>query len=64
MKDNESQIDKFRRAARELGCDDDEDRFKETIRRIARPQGKKEAPITRPGPGGRRRLGEETKKEI
>ena len=41
--DTKSQIDKFRRAARELECDDDEDRFKETIRRIAQPQGKKGA---------------------
>ena len=38
MKTNvESQIDKFRRAARELECDDDEDHFDEMARRIVRP---------------------------
>ncbi len=52
------QIDKFRHAARELECDDDEGRFKETVRRIARPQGKKKAPAARPGPSGHR-LGNE-----
>ena len=36
-----SQVDKFKDAARELECDDDEDRFAKRLGKIARP--KKEA---------------------
>lgn len=35
MLDKKQQIDKFKQAARELECDDDDQKFKERIRRIA-----------------------------
>ena len=31
-----SQIDRFREAARELGCDESEERFKDALRKIAK----------------------------
>ena len=31
----ESQSERFKQAARELGCDDDPERFKETVRKLA-----------------------------
>jgi len=39
---DERQVDKFREAARELETDDDEARFDEKLRRIAKPSQKKE----------------------
>lgn len=33
---SKSQLDKFKEAARELECDDDEDRFKERLGRIVK----------------------------
>ena len=39
------QIDKFREAARELGCDESEERFDETLKRIAKaPKREAEKP--------------------
>lgn len=43
------QIDKFREAARQLGTDDDPERFKETVRKMAKakpaePMGKAKKP--------------------
>ncbi len=32
---DKSQLDKFKQAARDLECDDDEERFAERVRRIA-----------------------------
>lgn len=40
----ESQIDKFKDAARDLECDEDEKSFQDKLRRIAKPQPKKEKP--------------------
>jgi hypothetical protein len=37
-----SQLDKFRQAARELECDDDDERFKDKIGRIAKPRPKQD----------------------
>jgi hypothetical protein len=34
-KPDESQIDKFRALARQLECDEDEDRFEDQVRKIA-----------------------------
>lgn len=39
-----SQVEKFKALARELGTDDDPERFKETVRQLAK------APVTRNGP--------------
>jgi hypothetical protein len=36
QKADEKQIKAFRKAARELGCDDNEDRFQETLRTVAK----------------------------
>ena len=33
-----SQLDKFKEAARELECDDDEQRFKERLGKLAKPK--------------------------
>lgn len=35
--DQKSQLDKFKEAARELECDDDEKRFKERLEKLAKP---------------------------
>lgn len=44
-KDQKAQLAAFRKAARELGCDESEDRFKEALRTVAKahpqPQSKK-----------------------
>lgn len=40
MPDEKPQIDKFKEAARELECDDDEKRFKERLGRVAKAQPK------------------------
>jgi hypothetical protein len=34
--DSDSQSERFKQAARELGCDDSEERFVETVRKIAK----------------------------
>lgn len=34
-----SQIDKFKEAARNLECDDDDQRFKERLGKLAKPKG-------------------------
>jgi len=39
-----SQIDKFKEAAREHGCDEDEAAFEENLRRISEHKPKKEKP--------------------
>ncbi len=36
MSNQKSQIDKFREAARELECDDDEQRFQERVRKLVK----------------------------
>lgn len=36
MRERKSQIDKFRDAARELDCDDNEESFKERLRKIVK----------------------------
>lgn len=38
-----SQLDKFKDAARELGCDDDEERFKERLGKLVKPPTEGEA---------------------
>lgn len=35
-------MDKFKKAARELECDDDEERFKERLERLVKPNEKGE----------------------
>lgn len=35
--DDKPQLDKFKEAARELECDDDEQRFKERLGKLAKP---------------------------
>lgn len=35
---NKTQLDRFKEAARELEADDDEDRFKERLKKLAKPQ--------------------------
>ena len=44
MENKKSQIDKFKQAARELGCDESERSFDEKLKRIVKPQ---DAPIRR-----------------
>lgn len=39
-KENPSQLDKFKEAARELECDDDEKRFKERVGKLVKPENK------------------------
>lgn len=39
--DGKSQLDKFKDAARELECDDDEQRFKERLGNLVKPHDKK-----------------------
>jgi hypothetical protein len=40
-KSKPSQLDKFKQTARELGCDEDEGRWNERLRKVAKPQGRK-----------------------
>jgi hypothetical protein len=40
-KSKPSQLDKFKQTARELGCDEDEGRWNERFRKVAKPQGRK-----------------------
>lgn len=37
MNADKSQLDKFKEAARELECDDDEQRFKERLGKLVKP---------------------------
>lgn len=37
MADEKPQLDKFKEAARDLECDDDDQRFKERLRKLAKP---------------------------
>ena len=39
-KQSETQTDKFKQAARELGCDESEERFNENLKRIAKAKPK------------------------
>lgn len=41
---DKSQLDKFKQAARELECDDDEQRFKKRLGRIAKATPQPEEP--------------------
>lgn len=41
---NPSQLDKFKQAARELGCDEDEARWDETLRKVAKAKPEPEKP--------------------
>lgn len=38
MKENKPQLDKFKKAARELECDDNEQRFKDTLGKLVKPK--------------------------
>lgn len=38
MKQDKSQLERFKEAAREIGADDDEERFNEKLRKIAKPK--------------------------
>lgn len=41
MPKQKSQLDKFKDAARELECDDDEQRFKERVGKLVKPKQEK-----------------------
>lgn len=53
MKNEKTQLDKFKEAARELECDDDEQRFKERLGKLVKPvdksphEDKKDSPTRR-----------------
>lgn len=40
---NKTQHDKFKEAAKELGCDEDEARFDDTVKKLAKSGGKEKA---------------------
>jgi hypothetical protein len=42
--DSRSQLDKFKEAARELECDDDEARFNERVKKLVKVKPKPEKP--------------------
>jgi len=44
MGQNQSQSDKFKQAARELDCDEDEARWDERLRKVAKPRPADEKP--------------------
>lgn len=44
MTDNKSQLDKFKQAARELETDEDEARWDERLRKVAKAKPKPEKP--------------------
>lgn len=44
MADDKTQLDKFKQAARELECDDDDQRFKERLKALAKPKPAPEKP--------------------
>lgn len=37
MTDDKTQIDKFKEAARDLECDDDDERFKQRVGKLVKP---------------------------
>ena len=37
---DQTQHDKFKEAARELGCDESEERFEKTVKKLAKSDGK------------------------
>ena len=41
-KDKESQLDKFKETAKELGCDESEAAFNEKLKKLAKPEKAKE----------------------
>lgn len=43
-----SQIDRFREAARELGCDESEERFVEVVKKLAKAPPAKNEPKPKP----------------
>lgn len=49
--DNKSQIDKFKDAARELGCDESEEAFDATLKRIAKAPPQKDGKSKEKKPG-------------
>ncbi|WP_188710094.1 hypothetical protein [Novosphingobium marinum] len=51
-RDNRTQIDKFKDAARDLECDDDDEHFRERLKRVVKPT-KSETPVA-PSKGPRR----------
>jgi hypothetical protein len=53
---DESQSERFKQAARELGCDESEERFVETVRKIAKapPQHKGAKTAARPAKKAKR----------
>ena len=49
--ESDQQSERFKQAARELGCDESEERFVETVRKIAKaPPQHKAAKGTKPAP--------------
>jgi hypothetical protein len=46
------QIEKFREAARELGCDDDESAFEERLRQIMKAKPQLKSGVGKRGDGG------------
>jgi hypothetical protein len=46
--ENASQRDAFVNAARELGCDEDESRFEETLKKVVRHKSKNEEKSSQP----------------
>lgn len=44
MADDKSQLAKFKEAARDLECDDDEKRFKERVGKLVKPKPDKVGP--------------------
>jgi len=44
LTDKQTQLDKFKQAARELECDDDEQRFKERLGKLVKPKQPEAAP--------------------
>jgi len=40
---NKSQLAKFKEAARELGCDEDEERFDATVKKVAKAKPERDA---------------------
>jgi hypothetical protein len=43
--DDKAQTEKFKQAARELGCDEDESRFEEALKMVARHKPPSDAPL-------------------
>ena len=42
--ERQSQLDKFKQAARDLECDDDDQQFRERLRKLAKPKRPTEGP--------------------